>query len=224
MILVDNLQRVREEVAKYGDIALVAATKTQSAETIAEFCALAPEFILGENRVQELTEKYISERVWHMIGRLQTNKVKYVVPRVDVIQSLDREELAVEIEKQATKLGKVQKCLIEVNMGFEASKGGIEPDELEKFMLSTAKYEHICIAGLMSVLPNIGEGAELDALYKKLYRLFEKAKGVKTPNADIKYLSAGMSNDYRTALDNGSNMIRLGRVLFGERNYDKNTL
>ena len=218
MVLVDNLKKVRETTAKYSrDVVLIAATKTQTKETIDEFVSLAPEFVLGENRVQELIAKYDERYFWHFIGRLQTNKVKYIIDKVALIHSLDRVELADEIEKQAAKHDKVQDCLVEINMGSEISKGGIEPDKLIEFVDSLKDYKHLRILGIMSVLPNLEDKAELRKLYAELQQLFEQLKAHEQPNLDVKYLSAGMTNDYEIALEYGSNMIRLGRVLFGER-------
>ena len=216
MILKENLNALREQVGTQ-DVTLIAATKTQSKETIDEFMALAPDFVLGENRVQELVDKYDERYVWHFIGRLQTNKVKYIVGKVALIHSLDRLELANEIEKQARKHGIVQDCLVEVNMGGELSKGGVEPDKLFEFVDSLKDFEHIRVLGIMSVLPNLEDKAELDDEYQKLQKLFEQLQTKKQPNLDVKYLSAGMTNDYLVALKHGANMIRLGRLLFGER-------
>ena len=216
MILRENLNALREQVGTQ-DVTLIAATKTQSKETIDEFMALAPDFVLGENRVQELVDKYDERYVWHFIGRLQTNKVKYIIGKVALIHSLDRLELANEIEKQARKHGIVQDCLVEVNMGGELSKGGVEPDKLFEFVDSLKNFEHIRVLGIMSVLPNLEDKAELDDEYQKLQKLFEQLQTKKQPNLDVKYLSAGMTNDYLVALKHGANMIRLGRLLFGER-------
>lgn len=216
MILRENLNALREQVGTQ-DVTLIAATKTQSKETIDEFMALAPDFVLGENRVQELVDKYDERYVWHFIGRLQTNKVKYIVGKVALIHSLDRLELANEIEKQARKHGIVQDCLVEVNMGGELSKGGVEPNKLFEFVDSLKDFEHIRVLGIMSVLPNLEDKAELDDEYQKLQKLFEQLHTKKQPNLDVKYLSAGMTNDYLVALKHGANMIRLGRLLFGER-------
>ena len=216
MILRENLNALREQVGTQ-DVTLIAATKTQSKETIDEFMALAPDFVLGENRVQELVDKYDERYVWHFIGRLQTNKVKYIVGKVALIHSLDRLELANEIEKQARKHGIVQDCLVEVNMGGELSKGGVEPDKLFEFVDSLKDFEHIRVLGIMSVLPNLEDKAELDDEYQKLQKLFEQLQTKKQQNLDVKYLSAGMTNDYLVALKHGANMIRLGRLLFGER-------
>ena len=219
MIDLDALKRIREDVAATGrEIMLIAATKTQTKETVDEFMAIAPDFVLGENRVQELVAKYDERYRWHLIGQLQTNKVKYIIDKVELIHSLDRIELAKEIEKQASKHRKVQSCLVEINMGGEATKGGVAPDEVTEFIRSLEGYKHIKIEGIMSVLPNI-DTPELDALYDELDVIFDKVKKIKQDNVEIKYLSAGMSGDYKTALSHKSNVLRLGRIIFGERIY-----
>ncbi len=219
----DALSHIREVVGD-KDVVLIAATKTQSIDTINEFCKIAPDFVLGENRVQELRDKYTPKYKWHFIGQLQTNKVKYIIDKVEIIHSLDRLELAREIEKQATKHNKVQSCLVEINMGNEITKGGVEPCEVVSFIKSLEGFAHIKIEGIMSVLPNLEDKTALDTLYKQLYSIFESAKGIEQANVDIKYLSAGMSNDYELAIKNGANMIRLGRTIFGERVYKLNEI
>ena len=220
MILFDNVKKVRDEVAKYPQtVTLIAATKTQTKETIDEFKAFAPDFALGENRVQELVEKDDERYEWHLIGQLQTNKVKYIADKVRLIHSLDRIDLAKEIEKQAAKHGRVMSCLVEINMGGEATKGGVEPCRALDFIESMQEYPHIKVEGVMSVLPNLSDEVELNRLYERLQRIYEDAKCLKNCGKDIRYLSAGMSLDYKIALAHGSNMIRLGRVLFGERVY-----
>lgn len=206
------------EIAACGrDVTLVAASKTQTHETLAELMTVTPDFILGENRVQELLEKYDPKYVWHFIGRLQTNKVKYIIDKVELIHSLDRLELAAEIEKQAAKRNKIQNCLIEVNMGGEESKGGVPPEHTLDFIASLEGYKHIRIQGVMSVMPKTDDLCALHKLYEKLYELYVSVKGVQQENVDIRYLSAGMSGDYKLALEHGSNMLRLGSLLFGQR-------
>ena len=223
MVLTNNIEKIRETVKKYNrDITLIAASKTQTSETIDEFVKVAPEFILGENRVQELVSKYNPNYTWHMIGQLQANKVKYIIDKVELIHSLDRVALADEIEKQATKHNKVMDCLIEINMGAEITKGGVAPSDVNAFIDSVRAYSHINVKGVMAVLPNMEDKVALGNMYKDLYNIYEEAKKLDGGNVDIKYLSAGMTNDYEIALDNGSNMIRLGRVLFGERIYNLN--
>ena len=218
MVLEENLKALRERVsACEQDVVLIAATKTQTKETVDEFMSIASDFVLGENRVQELVDKYDERYTWHFIGRLQTNKVKYIVGKVALIHSLDRIELADEIEKQAKKHNLVQDCLVEVNMGGELSKGGVEPDKLFEFVDSLKNYEHLRVLGIMSVLPNLEDKAALEGEYQKLQQLYQQLKTKKQANLDVKYLSAGMTNDFDIALKYGSNMIRIGRLLFGER-------
>jgi pyridoxal phosphate enzyme (YggS family) len=217
MIDLVALRKIQDQVALIGrDIILVGATKTQSKSTIDEFMRVAPSFVLGENRVQELLEKYDKAYRWHFIGRLQRNKVKYIIDKVELIHSLDRVDLADEIQKQAMKHNKVQNCLVEVNIGGETSKGGIAPEKVEDFILSLKDHTHIKIEGIMSVLPNTNT-AELETLYDKLDTVFDKVKKIQQSNVEIKYLSAGMSGDYEIALNHKSNVLRLGKVIFGER-------
>ena len=217
MIDLNALNKIREQVASTGrEITLVGATKTQSKAIVDEFMSIASDFVLGENRVQELLDKYDSAYRWHFIGRLQRNKVKYIIDKVELIHSLDRIELADEIEKQGAKHGKVQSCLVEINIGGEASKGGIATEEVEEFILSLKNHTHIKIEGIMSVLPNVGT-TELETLYDKLDDVFDKVKKIRQSNVDVKYLSAGMSGDYQIALNHKSNVLRLGKVIFGER-------
>ncbi len=214
MLYVDRLQTVREHAARFG-ATVIAATKTQDVETISMLNAVAPEIEMGENRVQELLDKYDPSYVWHMIGRLQTNKAKYVVGKVKLIHSLDREELAKEIERQAAKAQIVQPCLVEINMG-EEWKGGVDPEKAEEFVAGLERYPHIAVEGLMAVMPK-ADFQTLEPLYQNLERLFESTKRLTSKNLNVKYLSAGMSDDYMQALDHGANLLRIGRLLFGER-------
>ena len=220
MVYTEHLEEVRKAVAACGrEVTIVAAVKMQTRETVEELMRVAPDLVLGENRVQELTAKYDPAYRWHFIGQLQTNKVKYIADKVELIHSLDRAELAKEIEKQAVKHARILDCLVEVNMGSEISKGGVAPEEVAEFIRSMEEYSHVRVRGLMSVLPNLGEGRELDGMYKKLLSLYESTASLSTANYRGEILSAGMSGDYKTALRYGSNMIRLGRTLFGERIY-----
>ena len=220
MVYTEHIREVRESVAACGrEVAVVAAVKMQTKDTVDELRRAAPDFILGENRVQELTAKYDPSYRWHFIGQLQTNKVKYIADKVELIHSLDRAELAKEIDRQAAKHGKIQDCLVEVNMGSEISKGGVAPEEAAEFLRALQDFPHIRVRGLMSVLPNLGDTPELRSLYAGLQSLFESTAGLSLINYRADILSAGMSGDYKIALEYGSNMIRLGRTLFGERIY-----
>lgn len=198
------------------DVLVIGASKTMPLERILFVRNNTDVKIFGENRVQELLEKYTPDVRWHFIGQLQTNKVKYIVDKVELIHSVDRLSLLQEIDRQAKKHGKVQDILIEVNIGGEEKKGGVAPAEVIDFAKEVDKYPSVRLKGLMSVLPNVEKEA-LDAFYLQLSKLYDTLKQTKLDNADIRYLSAGMSNDYDVAVKYGANIVRLGRALFGER-------
>ena len=220
MVNLKAIEEIRRAVAATGrEVTVVAAAKTRTKEETDALMQYEPSFVLGENRVQEFREAYNPAYPWHFIGQLQTNKVKYIIGKVSLIHSLDRTELADEIEKRAEKCGVVQDCLVEVNMGSEISKGGVEPDSAVEFVKSLAGYGHIRMRGLMSVLPALGDTPELRRLYAELQALYGEACGIKQDNAKIDLLSAGMTNDYHVALEYGANIIRVGRAIFGERIY-----
>lgn len=198
------------------DVLVIGASKTMPLERILFVRDNTDVKIFGENRVQELLEKYTPDVRWHFIGQLQTNKVKYIVDKVELIHSVDRLSLLQEIDRQAKKHGKVQDILIEVNIGGEEKKGGVAPAEVIDFAKEVDKYPSVRLKGLMSVLPNVEKEA-LDAFYLQLSKLYDTLKQTRLDNADIRYLSAGMSNDYDIAVKYGANIVRLGRALFGER-------
>lgn len=198
------------------DVLVIGASKTMPLERILFVRDNTDVKIFGENRVQELLEKYTPDVRWHFIGQLQTNKVKYIIDKVELIHSVDRLSLLQEIDRQAKKHGKVQDILIEVNIGGEEKKGGVAPAEVIDFAKEVDKYPSVRLKGLMSVLPNIEKDA-LNAFYLQLSKLYDTLKQTRLDNADIRYLSAGMSNDYDVAVKYGANIVRLGRALFGER-------
>lgn len=198
------------------DVLVIGASKTMPLERILFVRDNTDVKIFGENRVQELLEKYTPDVRWHFIGQLQTNKVKYIIDKVELIHSVDRLSLLQEIDRQAKKHGKVQDILIEVNIGGEEKKGGVAPAEVIDFAKEVDKYPSVRLKGLMSVLPNVEKDA-LDAFYLQLSKLYDTLKQTRLDNADIRYLSAGMSNDYDVAVKYGANIVRLGRALFGER-------
>ena len=198
------------------DVLVIGASKTMPLERILFVRDNTDVKIFGENRVQELLEKYTPDVRWHFIGQLQTNKVKYIVDKVELIHSVDRLSLLQEIDRQAKKHGKVQDILIEVNIGGEEKKSGVAPAEVIDFAKEVDKYPSVRLKGLMSVLPNVEKEA-LDAFYLQLSKLYDTLKQTRLDNADIRYLSAGMSNDYDVAVKYGANIVRLGRALFGER-------
>ncbi len=198
------------------DVLVIGASKTMPLERILFVRDNTDVKIFGENRVQELLEKYTPDVRWHFIGQLQTNKVKYIIDKVELIHSVDRLSLLQEIDRQAKKHGKVQDILIEVNIGGEEKKGGVAPAEVIDFAKEVDKYPSVRLKGLMSVLPNVEKEA-LDAFYLQLSKLYDTLKQTRLDNADIRYLSAGMSNDYDVAVKYGADIVRLGRALFGER-------
>ena len=198
----------------YKSIELLGASKFRSLETLKFLSDEGRVVTFGENKVQEFNGKYDSTLTWDIIGQLQTNKVKYVVGKVRYISSLDRLSLAEEINRIAEKRGVVQKCLVEVNSGDEDCKGGLSVDDVENFLKELEQFSYIKVCGLMAVAPQgIGEN-ELKKCFKKVNDLFLR---LKAQNPEIQVLSMGMSEDYLTAIECGSNQVRLGRVLFGDR-------
>lgn len=215
--VMSRLETALEESGRsIKDVLVIGASKTMPLERILFVRDNTDVKIFGENRVQELLEKYTPDVRWHFIGQLQTNKVKYIIDKVELIHSVDRLSLLQEIDRQAKKHGKVQDILIEVNIGGEEKKGGVAPAEVIDFAKEVDKYPSVRLKGLMSVLPNVEKEA-LDAFYLQLSKLYDTLKQTRLDNADIRYLSAGMSNDYDVAVKYGANIVRLGRALFGER-------
>lgn len=201
------------------NVTLVAATKTVPAEVI-NAAIDAGITDIGENRPEELCEKYPllkKEGVrFHIIGGLQTRKVKSIIDKADMIQSLDRPSLANEIEKRAGEIGKIMDCLIEINLGKEEGKSGVYPEDALDFYLSLENHRHIRIRGVMAV-PPVGKTEEYYNILHKIYAdILKKSKF----GDRIDIISVGMSSDYKTAVLKGSNMVRIGSAIFGKRNYN----
>lgn len=221
--MLENLKELIEEISHGNnlgeEITLVGASKTMPVEVINQAINLGLK-VVAENKVQEFREKHelIDKRAHqHFIGHLQTNKVKYLVGNVELIHSVDSVHLAAEIDKVAKKRGVIQKILLEVNIGGELSKSGFTPENAEKCALQIAsEYKNVLVVGLMAMLPHSDDSEQLIKLCKKMRSLYDELKEKGLP---FKHLSVGMSNDYKIAIKNGSNMIRLGRTIFGERNY-----
>lgn len=210
----EEVKKLLERVRSCGrEIKIVAATKTRTAEEInrlKDYGITA----MGENRVQELLSKYdgLDMPEIHFIGALQTNKVKYIVDKVHMIQSVDRLELGKEIDRRCARINKIMDVLVEVNYGEEESKSGCNKSDCLALIDELSELPHVRVKGLMSVLP-IGAPEEM---YEGMHALFERAK--KTCDG-IEYLSMGMSDDYITALNHGANIIRPGTLIFGKRIY-----
>lgn len=225
-----NIQRIREKIAAAAresgrdpsEITLVAATKMNDADRVRE-AVLGGIDVAGENRVQELLDKFEKgayEGVpLHFIGNLQTNKVKYIVGKVALIQSVDSLKLAKEISRCAEKQGICQDILIELNIGGELSKGGISPEELPKFIPQIAQIEHIRVRGLMTIPPILQNGSKNTLYFRKMSQLFVDIGGKKYDNIHMDFLSMGMSDDYEEAIRCGANMVRVGTGIFGARHY-----
>ena len=221
-MLKENLEKVFSEISKGNNlgepVTLVGATKMVDAEIINQAVALGLK-VVAENKVQEFNLKHdkIVGASQHFIGHLQTNKVKYLVGNVDVIQSVDTVHLASAIDVQAQKKGVIQDVLLEVNAGGEISKSGFSIEQV----LDSAKeiannFKSIKIKGLMAMLPHSDDKELLIDLCSKMRRIYDK---LNEDGFNLTYLSMGMSNDYELAVQHGSNMIRLGTKIFGKRNY-----
>lgn len=224
-----NIDKVKENVKKHAlkvnrnpdDILIVAVTKTVDVSRIEEAIKYGITDI-GENKVQELVDKYptLMDKVqFHFIGHLQTNKVKYIIDKVKMIHSLDSVRLAEEIDKRAKKCNRIMDCLIEVNVGSEESKYGIEPSSLLEFIKELEGFSNLKIKGLMTVAPYV-DAEDVRPYFRKMKQLFDNAKSLNQKNLDFKYLSMGMTNDYTVAIEEGANIIRIGTGIFGKRLYD----
>lgn len=178
---------------------------------------------IGENKVQEIMAKYenIEENVnWHLIGHLQTNKVKYIIDKVALIHSVDSIGLAEEINKRAEKAGLVKDVLVQVNVAQEETKFGIEYDETDSFAERLSGLSSIRVKGLMTIAPYYDDAELARPVFRRLKEKFDMLAAAGIPNVDMKYLSMGMTNDYKVAIEEGSNMVRIGTGIFGARNYD----
>lgn len=224
---IEKINAAKQRAGREDEVTLIGATKTQSRELIEFIDSQRLLTDVGENRVQELVDKYDCGKnlKWHMIGQLQTNKVKYIIDKVALVHSLDRPALADELDKQAKKHNLVIDALIEVNMGSEISKGGVDKSELLGLLDYVEQKENVRIRGLMAVMPNLEDKERLKDYYREFRLLFEKLIRVASPRHVVDILSCGMTNDYEMAIEyGGSTMVRLGRVLFGERNYNLNVI
>ncbi len=223
--ITENYNRICYEIeeakVKYRNkedtIELMAVTKTVPPEAVNHAIALGAN-LLGENRVQEYESKkdfYNPTARVHFIGHLQTNKVKYIIDDMELIQSVDSLRLAAEIDRQAKRVSKIQDVLVEVNIGDEASKSGVSPDELENLLMEMAVMGNIRVKGLMTIPPP--QSSE-----KFLYKMQEIYLDISSKNMDninMDILSMGMSGDFAKAIQYGSNLVRIGTALFGARNY-----
>lgn len=218
-----NVKAVREQIEKAAggrEVCLLAASKTKGTELIRQAIDAGVDAV-GENRVNEMVEKKgqgAYEGVpLHFIGRLQKNKVRFVVGQTALIQSVDSEELMLLIAKRAEKLGVVQDILLEINIGGEESKGGFAPEKTEQAVFLASNTPGIRLLGIMTVPPVMEGFAGKYIYFDEMYKLFVDIRAKKYDNVDIKLLSMGMSGDYIEAIKAGSNLVRVGSLIFGSR-------
>ncbi len=225
---IEYIKKVKDEAARRSgrtgdDVLLVAVTKLHSTEEINEAisCGITD---IGENKVQEIMDKY--ERVnpvrWHLIGHLQTNKVKYIIDKVSMIHSVDSLKLAQEINKRAQQHDLTMDILIQVNSAMEESKFGITTEETGQMIediLNTCP--NINIRGLMCIAPFEDDPEDAREYFAEVKKLYDEYGRIEHPRLDFKYLSMGMSNDFEVAIEEGSNLIRVGTSIFGARDYSK---
>lgn len=223
----DNIKQIKETIlsaekrseGRSADVLLVAVTKTRSPEEINRAIEAGITDI-GENRVQEIVDKYekVASVRWHMIGHLQTNKVKYIIDKVCLIHSVDSLRLAKEIDRRAGEHGIAMDVLVQVNAAGEESKFGLgikEADQLASEILD--QCPNLSIRGLMSIVPFEDDPESVRIYFRMVNELFEAMKERNHPRLDPKWLSMGMSNDYMVAIEEGSNLVRIGTAIFGER-------
>lgn len=230
MSIAENVARIRAEMEAAalaagrdpGSIQLCAATKMNDADAVRQAIAAGVD-CCGENRVQELTAKLAqnayADAPVHFIGHLQTNKVRQVVGKVDLIQSVDSERLLSAIDREAGRQGICQAVLLEVNIGAEDSKSGFAPEQILPLLEKSGEFSNVCIKGLMAIPPISRESGENIKFFQKMFQLTVDIRRKKYDNVMVDCLSMGMSRDYADAIACGSTMIRVGTAIFGARNY-----
>ena len=229
-MLQEHLQEVEEKIAaacrRAGrdrrEVTLIAVSKTKPVEMLQEAYDLGVR-VFGENKVQELTGKYEAlpdDIHWHMIGHLQTNKVKYLIGKVDLIHSVDSFKLAQTIEKESEKKGCVTDILVEVNIAEEESKFGLKKEEVIPFIEKIAQFSHICVRGLMTIAPFVDDPEKNRTIFADLHKLYVDIKEKNIDNVTVSILSMGMTNDFEVAIEEGATMVRIGTGIFGARNYN----
>ncbi|MBQ8589100.1 MAG: YggS family pyridoxal phosphate-dependent enzyme [Firmicutes bacterium] len=227
----ENIDRINAEKAKFAatvgktedEVLLVAVTKTRTPEEINEAIDAGITDI-GENKVQEVVDKFDSVKPvrWHLIGHLQTNKVKYIIDKVCMIHSVDSMKLAKEIDKRAEQHGLTMDILIQVNAAQEESKFGITTDDTKQLILDILEQcPNVRIRGLMHIAPAADDPNDVREYFTQVKELYEECGKIEHPHLDFKYLSMGMSHDFGVAIEEGSNLIRVGTSIFGERDYSK---
>lgn len=221
MSIKQNVARIVNELPR--GVELVAAAKGKSPQEVLEAVESGVK-IVGENYVQEAERAYevVGDKAkWHFIGRLQKNKVKKAVKLFDVIETVDSVELAGEIDKRCGQIGRVMPVLVEINSGEEEQKAGVFPRDAERLIRELSSLKNIRVMGLMTMGPRFGNPEDSRPYFVKTRKVFDKIKALRLPGVEMRYLSMGMTNSYRVALEEGANIVRIGTRLFGERSYAK---
>ena len=229
-----NLRAVREDIARaldrrrkiLGDnaieeVTLVAVTKNHDVDMMRAAIDLGVTEI-GENRIQEASDKFetLERKVkWHLIGHLQTNKVKPAVKMFDLIHSIDSEHLATAVDRAAKSIDKVQDVLIQINLAKEETKSGVELDALDKLIETVNNLDNLKLRGLMMIAPNYEDVEQCRPLFRHMNEIFQRLRSSNLNKSDITYLSMGMTHDYKIAIEEGANIVRIGTAIFGTRNY-----
>lgn len=228
-MLIENYNNVNDRVKasckktsrSEDDVTLIAVSKTKPAEDIKTLYDYGVRDF-GENKVQELTEKYEvlpKDIRWHLIGHLQTNKVKYIVDKVYLIHSVDSVRLAEQIEKEAAKKNVIVNILIQVNVAGEDTKFGLDTDDTIKNVETISKFPHVRIKGLMTIAPFVSDGEDNRKYFNELKQLSVDIQKKNIDNVSMDMLSMGMSGDFETAIEEGATLVRVGTSIFGARNY-----
>jgi len=219
MSIKENVSAILDELPE--GVELVAAAKTRSPEEVFKAVQSGVK-IVGENYVQEAEKAYEvvgNKAKWHFIGRLQKNKVKKAVRIFDMIETVDSVEIAREIDKRCAQIGKVMPVLVEINSGEEEQKAGVLPEHAEQLIREISELKNIEVMGLMTMGPRFGNPEDSRPYFIKTRGIFDKIRKLGLPNVEMKYLSMGMTNSYKVAIEEGANIVRIGNKLFGERNY-----
>lgn len=229
--IAQNLKSIQQKIEKAatesgrdpGEITLVAVSKTKPTEDILT-AIKAGQLHFGENRMKELEDKMaeveLPEVVWHFIGNLQTNKIKYIADRVNWIHSVEKAKYLKEINKRAGKASRAINALIQVNISGEKQKGGCEPEDLANILESAQDYEHVTVRGLMGMATFVDDAEDVRSEFKLLKQLFDSHQKYNGGSVNLEHLSMGMTNDMEVAIQEGATMVRIGSAIFGERNYD----
>ena len=224
MYIKQEIDNIKKGINRQDEVNLMAVTKTVDVEKVLEAIDAGITDI-GENKPQELARKYeaIGDKVrYHLIGTLQTNKVKYIIDKAYMIHSLDRISLCEEIQKRAEKIDKTVNCLVQVNISKEESKHGLDRELVVDFIKEVSRnYKNIHVKGLMTMAPFIDDEEEIRKVFKGLKDLSLEINDLNIPNVEMNTLSMGMSHDYKIAIEEGATIIRVGTSIFGQRNYNK---